>query len=53
MKYRLQKAIVLLYNWKSLILHYKAEAAQLEAGDVSKSDYKKLEELKNDLTGIE
>ena len=30
----------------------EAEIAQLEIGDVSKSDYKKLKELKNELTGI-
>ena len=30
----------------------EAEIAQLETGDVSKSDYKKLKELKNELTGI-
>ena len=31
----------------------EAERAQLETGDVSKSDYKKLKELKNELTGID
>ena len=30
----------------------EAEIAQLETGDISKSDYKKLKELKNELTGI-
>jgi len=30
----------------------EAELAQLETGDVSKSDYKKLKELKNELIGI-
>ena len=30
----------------------EAECAQLETGDISKSDYKKLKELKNELTGI-
>jgi len=30
----------------------EAECAQLETGDVSKSDYKKLKELKTELTGI-
>ena len=31
----------------------ETERAQLETGDVSKSDYKKLKELKNELTGID
>tara|TARA_B100000315_G_scaffold142393_1_gene131442 strand:+ start:1769 stop:3478 length:1710 start_codon:yes stop_codon:yes gene_type:complete len=31
----------------------EAECAQLETGDVSKSDYKKLKELKTELTGID